>query len=123
MMILVGASAAFSVLHSHRWTAIVLVVLAAGQLYSLWNNYWEITQDAQLISKAYGMRRNFSVACIRYAGTAREYMGFPVTKNNIELELDLEGSRVKCCVRVAHPSGFLEELSRVFPQTYVVKMR
>jgi hypothetical protein len=76
------------------------------QLHSLWNRYWEITPDARLLSRAYGFRLSFPPSTVLYAGPVRGVAGFPVSKKDIELEL--EGSPIKRYARVANPSDFLE---------------
>ena len=120
IMTLLASSAVTVFLRNHRWTAVPVFVLAAVQLHSLWNRYWEITPDARLLSRAYGFRLSFPASTVLYAGPVREVPGFPVSKKSIELEL--EGSPMKRYVRVADPSDFLEGLRRVSPEAQIIKM-
>ena len=119
MTLLASSAATVSLLRNHRWTAVAVFVLAAVQLHSLWNRYWEITPDARLLSRAYGFRLSFPASTVLYAGSVRK-IGFPVSKKDIELEL--EGSPMKRYVRVADPSDFLEGLGRVSPEAQIMKM-
>src|SRR5258708_5144380 len=61
MTLLASSAAAVSFLRNHRFTAVAVfvLVLAAVQLHSLWNKYWEITPDARLLSRAYGFKLSF----------------------------------------------------------------
>jgi hypothetical protein len=120
MTLLASSAATVSFLRNHRWIAVAVFVLAAVQLHSLWNRYWEITPDARLLSRAYGFRLSFPASTVLYAGPVRRVAGFPVSKKDIELEL--EGSPMKRYVRVANPSDFLEGLRRVSPEAQIIKM-
>lgn len=120
MMLLASSTATVSFLSNHRWTAVAVFVLAAVQLHSLWNRYWEITPDARLLSRAYGFRVSFPASTVIYAGPVRKVVGFPVSKKDIELEL--EGSPRERYVRVSEPSDFLGGLRRVSPEAQIIKM-
>jgi hypothetical protein len=120
-MTLLASSATVSFLRNHRWTVVAVFVLAAVQLHSLWNRYWEITPDARLLSRAYGFRLSFPASTVLYAGPVRKVAGFPVSKKK-DIELELEGSPMKRYVRVANHSDFLEGLRRVSPEAQIIKM-
>ena len=74
--------------HRHTYMAFFVLLLAAAQLHSLWNRFWEITPDENLLSRAYGFRQTFPAASVRYAGPARGTVDFPVSKNDIELVIE-----------------------------------
>jgi hypothetical protein len=120
MTLLASSAATVSFLRNHRWTAVAVFLFAAVQLHSLWNRYWEITPDARLLKRAYGFRLSFPASTVLYAGPVRKVAGFPVSRKDIELEL--EGSSMKRYVRVANPSDFLEGLRRVSPEAQIIKM-
>ena len=99
--------------------AFFVLLLAAAQLHSLWNRFWEITPDENLLSRAYGFRQIFPAASVRYAGPARRTVDFPVSKNDIELVI--EGIPRKRYVRVADRREFIDELSRVSPRAEIIR--
>jgi hypothetical protein len=122
MTLLASAAATVSFQRNHRWTAVavLVLVLVAVQLHSLWNSYWEITADATLFSRAYGFKLSLPTSTILYAGPVRKVAGFPVSQKDIELEL--EGSSRKRYVRVANPSDFLEGLRRLSPEAQIIEI-
>ena len=99
--------------------AFFVLLLAAAQLHSLWNRFWEITPDENLLSRAYGFRQTFPAASVRYACPARGTVDFPVSKNDIELVI--EGIPRKRYVRVADRREFIDELSRVSPRAEIIR--
>lgn len=119
IFILLVASVLFSFSRSHRYVAVFLLLWFAIELHSLWNRYWEITPDERLLSRAYGFKQSYPVTSVRYAGPPREVVGYPVSKNDIELVL--EGLPAKQYVRVANRRGFIDELSRVSPKAEIVR--
>lgn len=119
IFMLLAASVLYSISRGHRYIAVFLLLWAAIQLHSLWNRYWEITPDERLLSRAYGFKQSYPAASIRYAGPARDVVGYPISKNDIELVL--EGLPAKRYVRVANRRGFIDELSRVSPQAEIVR--
>jgi hypothetical protein len=119
IFVLLVASVLFSFSHGRRYIALFLLLWAAIELHSVWNRYWEITPDERLLSRAYGFKHSYPAASVRYAGPAREVVGYPVSKNDIELVL--EGLPTKRYVRVANRRGFIDELSRVSPQAEIVR--
>jgi hypothetical protein len=119
IFILLAVAAVFDLLHGHPWRAGLLLVLSAV-LRSLWTRYWEIEADGTLRHKAYGFDRSFSAASVCYAGPVRRDAGFPVSKDDIELEL--KGKRAVQYVRVADRTAFLTNLGRVSAQAEIVMM-
>ena len=105
--------------HRHTYMAFFFLLLTAVQLHSLWNRFWEITPDENLLSRAYGFRQTFQAARVRYAGPARGTVDFPVSRNDIELVI--EGTPSKRYARVADRREFIDELSRVSPQAEIIK--
>jgi hypothetical protein len=105
--------------HRHTYVAFFVLLLAAAQLHSLWNRFWEITPDENLLSRAYGFRQTFPAASVRYAGPARGTVDFPVSKNDIELVI--EGIPRKRYVRVADRREFIDELSRLSPRAEIIR--
>jgi hypothetical protein len=105
--------------HRHTYIAFSFLLLTAVQLHSLWNRFWEITPNENLLSRAYGFTQTFPTASVRYAGPARGTVEFPVSKNDIELVI--EGTPSKRYVRVADRREFIDELSRVSPRAEIIR--
>jgi hypothetical protein len=120
IFILLAVAAVFELLHGHSWRAGLLLVLSAVLLRSVWTRYWEIEAGGMLRHKAYGFDRSFSAAGVCYAGPVRRDAGFPVSKDDIELEL--KGQRAVQYVRVADGTAFLTNLRLVSPQAEIVMM-
>ncbi|AEU35620.1 hypothetical protein AciX8_1277 [Granulicella mallensis MP5ACTX8] len=122
ILTLLVASTSMVLVHDHRWrwSFCFVLVMAAGQVHSLWTNYWEITPDGKLLARTYGFNLRYETSSVLYAGPVREMVGYPVSKKDIELEF--KGSQKKRYVRVADRSEFLEWLRSVSPQAQVIRL-